>query len=55
MEIWTVVAVYSGELVHVSVWNSEDKAEEQAKILRKNYYFIDIDSHILDNEHPATG
>ncbi len=44
--VFTVVAVYNGELSHVSVWNTEKLAQEQAQKLKdEGIHFIDVDEH----------
>lgn len=44
--VYTVVAVYNGELSHVSVWNTEKLAQDQARELSdKGIHFIDVDEH----------
>ena len=44
--VYTVVAVYNGELSHVSVWNTEQLAQQQARELRdEGIHFIDVDEH----------
>jgi len=45
-QVWTVVAVYNGELRLVEVWNTEKLANERAQEIRDGgVHFVEVDEH----------